>query len=291
MAVYGRTYRAYSGPLTPERQRPWVITRYGLAELFDSRFFLAQFLLCFVAPLVASIRIYLGHNSEVIAIFQMAASQVEKLLAVDAAVFRNWVLWPQSVLAFLLALSAGPTLISPDLRNNAMPLYLARPLSRMEYIAGKLVALLIPLAAVTLAPTLVLYLFQCLLAGFSWTGQNLWLGPALAAACLVWILALSLAVLAISAVVKWRPVARLAIFILPVFLSGAGLILNLVLKTQWGSLLRLGDVLLAIWASLLALPLDPGSISPWAAWAMLILVSALSLLVLRLRVRAYEVER
>jgi hypothetical protein len=40
------------------------------------------------------------------------------------------------MLALFLAAFIGPGLISPDLHNNALSLYLARPFSRAEYVLG-----------------------------------------------------------------------------------------------------------------------------------------------------------
>ena len=77
MAVFGRTYRAYAGPTTPERWRFLVLARYGLTDLFRSRAFLAFFVLCFVAPFVASIRIYLAHNFEAIGILEKSGEKFE----------------------------------------------------------------------------------------------------------------------------------------------------------------------------------------------------------------------
>ena len=46
MAVYKRTYKAYSGALTPAWSRFTVLSRYGLSTLFDSRPFTAYTMLC-----------------------------------------------------------------------------------------------------------------------------------------------------------------------------------------------------------------------------------------------------
>ena len=48
----------------------------------------------------------------------------------------------QGAFAFLFTAYAGPGLISPDLSNNALPLYLCRPISRTEYVLGKMAVLL-----------------------------------------------------------------------------------------------------------------------------------------------------
>lgn len=291
MAVYGRSYRGYEGVLTPERTRWKVLTRYGLKAAFRSRLFLAFFCLCFVAPLVGAIRIYLAHNLEAINILQLPGDVVQQLLAVAPSFFRSWVLIPQAVLAFFLTLAAGPGQISPDLRNNALPLILARPLSRWEYIFGKLLTLLVLLSAITWVPALALFGLQSYLAGWEWFSEYAWIGVSLLAASWLWILTLALAALAISAWVKWRPVASLLFLALPMMFAAFGQVLNLAFRTHWGQLFNYGELLWVVWAGLLRLPITQPSISPAAAWVMFFLFWGLLLLALSRKVRAYEVER
>src|SRR5258707_13066390 len=54
----------------------------------------------------------------------------------------------------------GPPLVSRDLRNNALPLYLCRPFTRTEDVLGKMSVLLILLSAITWIPQLLLFLFH-----------------------------------------------------------------------------------------------------------------------------------
>ncbi len=291
MAVYGRTYRSYAGALTPERSRLFVIPRYALRDLFNSRLFLALFVLSFVAPLVGSVRIYLAHNAEAINVLKLPAALIEALLGIDAAFFRNWVMAPQSFLAFFVAMVVGPALISPDLRNNAMPLYLARPITRRDYVLGKLVVLAVLLSAVTWVPGLLLFSFQSFLAGFDWFWEHYWLAGSIFMSSVLWILVLSLTSLAVSATVKWKPVARLFFFAAPFVLQAMGAVLNLSFSTDWASLIQVGALLRSVWAGLFGLPLPDGHPSPVTAWVVFALVSLASVAVLTRRVRAYEVER
>ncbi len=291
MAVYGRTYRAYAGALTPERSRLWVIPRYALKDLFNSKLFLAFFVLCFVAPLIASIRIYLAHNTEAINILRLPGDIINRLFAIEPAFFRNWVMAPQSFMAFFVAMIVGPALISPDLRNNAMPLYLGRPITRRDYVLGKLIVLVVLLSAVTWVPGLALFLLQCFLQGFGWFADNFWLAGSIVVSSAVWILALSLVALAVSATVKWKPVARLFFFAAPLVLQALGVVLNLSFRTESASVLQVGDLLRSLWAGLFRLPLTAGLPSPVTAWVAFALVCALSVAVLARRIRAYEVER
>src|SRR5207248_5803825 len=61
--------------------------------------------------------------------------------------------------ALFLVLIVGPNLISRDLRFNAMPLYFARPLTRLDYFLGKLGVIGFFLAAVVIVPAVGAYLF------------------------------------------------------------------------------------------------------------------------------------
>lgn len=291
MAVYGRGYRAYTGELTPERSRFLVLTRYGLQSAFSSRLFLAFFCLCFVAPLVAAIRIYLAHNLEAIKVLELSGDMVQRLLAIEPLFFRNWVLIPQSALAFLLALVAGPHQISPDLRNNALPLILARPLSRWEYVLGKLLVVLTLLSAITWVPGLLLFGLQSYLAGWEWFAQNFWLGISLFTAAWMWIITLALAGLAISAWVKWKPVASLLFLALPMIFEAFGGVVNVAFRTHWGDLFRYTQLLWVMWAGLFRTALEAPVIPTAAAWIMFFIAWGLSLLALSRKVRAYEVER
>jgi ABC-2 type transport system permease protein len=57
----------------------------------------------------------------------------------------------------ILVLLVGPGLISQDLRFNAVPLYLSRPLRRFDYFAGKLGVIALYLAVVAIVPALLAY--------------------------------------------------------------------------------------------------------------------------------------
>jgi ABC-2 type transport system permease protein len=59
----------------------------------------------------------------------------------------------------ILVLLIGPDLISQDLRFNAIPLYLSRPVRRFEYFLGKLGVIAAFLSAVTIGPVLIAFAF------------------------------------------------------------------------------------------------------------------------------------
>jgi ABC-2 type transport system permease protein len=182
----------------------------------------------------------------------------------------------------------GPNLIAPDLANGALPLYFSRPLSRTEYVAGKMTALAFLLSLITWIPGLALYATQAGLAGWDWTKTNLWLGAAIIVAMLLWIIMLSLIALALSAWVKWKIAA--GALMLAVFFAGTGFgtAINNVLRTHYGSLISLNQVMHTIWGELFRY--DWGAqLTLNEAWGVLVLLSVLCLWLLARRIRPFEV--
>src|SRR5262249_57699634 len=95
-------------------------------------------------------------RSEALKILQI---DLANLLPIDGSFFLAF-FNAQQTFAFILTILIGPVLISRDVANNALPLYLSRPFSRAEYVAGKMNVLAIMISAITWAPGLLLFLFQ-----------------------------------------------------------------------------------------------------------------------------------
>jgi ABC-type transport system involved in multi-copper enzyme maturation permease subunit len=306
MAVYEQTYKRYAGPLTPERSRFLIIPRHAYRAVFGSKLFTAFFVLCFIPLLVEAILIYLHHNINAIALMRI---NVRELVPIDAFFFETFVNI-QGGFAFFVALLVGPPLVSRDLRNNALPLYLCRPFSRTEYVMGKMSVVLILLSAMTWVPQLLLFLFQSYLEGFTWFRTNLSLVSAIVIGGMVWALLLALLTQTISALVKWRVVASgalLALFFIP---SIFGEFINVVFLTRWGHIISLGALMKNVTAGLFGtfqrvadvvqitdfndnVIREIQLIEPplWGSWAMLFVICAVCLAVLSWKVKAYEVVR
>ena len=69
----------------------------------------------------------------------------------------NVFLSSELTLSMILVLLVGPDLISQDLRFNALPLYLSRPLRRIDYFVGKLGVIAAFLGLVIIVPCLLAY--------------------------------------------------------------------------------------------------------------------------------------
>jgi ABC-2 type transport system permease protein len=307
MAVYENLYRSYEGEAHTPLSRFLVIPRYALRQSFKSKLFTTIFILCFIYPLVAAILVYLHHNANALALLQI---NVRELLPIDASFFRTF-LEVQGGFAFILTVLVAPPLISRDLANNALPLYLCRPLSRTEYVLGKMAVVIFLLSMITWVPGLLIFLFQASLAGLSWLWANLWMIWPIFFGSMVWIMVLSLVALAISAFVKWRVVASgamLGLFMVP---SAFGEIVNALFLTKNGHLISIWATMNSVWQGLFGLfqrraGTVRGTVSNpiydrqffdivlyepplWASWVVITVVCAVCVLLLARKVRAYEV--
>jgi ABC-2 type transport system permease protein len=302
MAVYEQSYKRYAGPLTPEWSRFLIIPRHAYRAVFGSKLFTGFYVLCFIPLLVEAIMIYLHHNVNALGIIQ---ANVADLFPIDASFFQTFTNI-QGGFASLVALLIGPPLVSRDLRNNALPLYLCRPFSRTEYVLGKMSVLLILLSGITWVPQLLMFLFQAYLEGFGWLKSNLWLASAIFIGSFVWILLLALISQTISALVKWRVVASgimLGLFFVP---SAFGVFINEVFMTRIGNLLSFVALMTNVSSGLFGTFVQTDTVMRmnfdgvvtqrvvtepplWASWTMLFLICTVCLALLSRRLKAYEV--
>jgi len=203
----------------------------------------------------------------------------------------------QAEAAFLLNCWVGPVLISGDLTNGALPLFLSRPFSRPDYVLGKLAVLGLLLSAVTWVPGLLLFGLQSSLAHNGWIWSHLWMVVPIVFCSLIWILALSLLSLAVSAWVKLRIVATGVTFIIFFVPAGLGEMFNHIMGTYWGALLNFSYMFRIILERGFRDPyrllnrMSEGEIPVPAAWCSLIFVCLLALVILNVRLRARETVR
>src|SRR5947209_3983623 len=286
MAVYKRTYRGYSGAITPAWSRFLVLYRFSRRNAFRSKFQTAFLVLCFFFPLLCLLGIYANDHLNA---FSFLGQRSGPLFSIDGKFFLVY-MTVQGVLAFILTSFVGPGLVSPDLANGALTLYLCRPLSRAEYVLGKMAVLVFVLSWITWVPGLVLFFVQASLSGWHWMINNLYIANGLLLGALLWIAVLSLLSLAISAWVKWR-IAAGAMLLGTLFIgAGFGQAINAVLRTQQGYLIDVGKLISVIWGDLFRQ--QPSLEFPVSeAWIGMLAFAGACLFLLTRKVRANEVIR
>jgi ABC-2 type transport system permease protein len=293
MAVYERNYAPYGGTVTPPRSRFLVLPKYAYQEIFGSKAFLTFFIACFIWPVLLMLFTYISYNStflKMIATMTGTSPAAGSIFgfSYNGNFFMLAFMVPQFWMSFFLAFIVGPALISADLRNNGLPLYLSRPFRRADYILGKFAVLAILLSLITWVPGLLLYALHGYLAGDGWLFKNLQIAMGIFLGSWISILLLSLISLALSAYMKWKPLARLGLFGVFLVLGAMGGMINLILRTHWGTALNLGELLTVVWTGMFgATRFDPFPV--WAAWVSLIAFCLFFLGLLVRKVKAYEV--
>jgi ABC-2 type transport system permease protein len=169
MPILDQGYQHWNGTLLGHAWRWLAITRQGVRAQLKSRWVWCVLgLSCFPALILAGFLVFWG-------LFEQKSSLLTPLLFLVQGLpdelragprgFRttfwtmafNTFLDVQLYFAMLLVLLVGPDLISQDLRFNAIPLYLSRPIRRLDYFVGKLGVIGVYLGAVMIAPVLLAY--------------------------------------------------------------------------------------------------------------------------------------
>jgi ABC-2 type transport system permease protein len=187
MPIHDQGYRRYAGARSTPGGAWRVIARTAVRTQLSRRGFSALLLLAWLPFLVRAVMIYGAIN----------LPQARFLLP-SVTTFRDF-LGFQEVFLFFVSVYAGAGLIANDRRANALPIYLARPLTRVEYVGGKLASLVSLLLLVTWVPALALLLVQVVFAGnIDFVISNWRLVPAITLFAWVQAITVAMAVLALS---------------------------------------------------------------------------------------------
>ena len=277
MPIHDQSYRRYGG----NREAPgaaWlVIARIGIKAALSKRLFLWVMLGAWSQFFVRSVIFYLSANFPSM-----------DILAPSVQTFRQFfeIQW---IFVFFVTVYVGSGLIANDRRSNAIQNYLSKPLTRVEYVTGKLGVLVFFLLGVTLLPALALLLVQVMFsASLSFVAENLFLLPAITLYALVQVLLAAFLILALSSLSNSARYAG-------ILYAGVVLFSNAVFRVVQGFTSTTG----LAWLSFQANQDQIGDVifrlptrfeSPWFMSALMIfVVIGLSAWVLERRVRGVEV--
>ncbi|HET7745759.1 MAG TPA: ABC transporter permease subunit [Vicinamibacteria bacterium] len=282
MPIYEQSYRRYEARQPLRRTRFLPITREALKLILARKAFLVLWMFAWVPFIFRVIQVWV--------VTQLP--QVGRVLPTDGRLFGEF-LNQQGVFTLLLSVFGGAGLIANDLRTGAILVYLSRPLTRRDYVVGKLGVLLALNLSVTLLPGLLLYAVALGLAPDQFAQWSMaWVAPAIVLHSFVVALSLSLAALAVSSLSRSARVAGLGFFGLLIGLGVVQTVLRALYRRPETSLLSLQANLEALARALFGLVERGATTLPWTYPAAALLVFAgLSLFILRRRVRAVEIVR
>ena len=128
MPIHRERYRRREGGVDLRGGAWAVIAANGLRALVRKRAFLFLMILAWI-PGDRPRRADLGRR-------ERSRHVADRMLAVTPQMFRDF-LNQQEPLVFFITVYVGSGLIADDIRANALQLYLSRPITRTQYIAGK----------------------------------------------------------------------------------------------------------------------------------------------------------
>ena len=148
MPIYDHSYRHWDGELKSHAFRWWVIAKRGLRVILRRRLFL----LFILAPPIVNFLV-----SGVIIYGIRIYGSLFKLDIINPKFFFDF-FTRQTLFIGLICVFGGSGLIADDLKNNALQLYLSKPLTRLDYLVGKFAIVMVLIGFVTIAPGVLLFI-------------------------------------------------------------------------------------------------------------------------------------
>jgi ABC-2 type transport system permease protein len=275
--IHNQGYRRYVGERMARRRRWLVIARAGIVERLRERRFLALMLMAWMLFLVRAVQVYFG-TTVVRASF----------LAPSDDTFRDF-LNQQRLFVFFITIYAGAGLIASDRQANALQLYLSKPLTRHDYIGGKLAALATFLTVVTWVPAMMLLALQVLFSGsLEFVSSHPRLVPAITITSVLQVALASMTMIALSSVSRSRRFAAMLYAVLVIFAGAVERVLQSATGIAGWVLLSPQNTLLVVTDALFGIQSETG-IPVAVALVAIVALLGICVVVLERRVRAVDV--
>ena len=174
MPIFDQGYQHWSGQLAGHAWRWLAITRHGVRAGRSNRFLRLFLLLAWIPAVALAFMLcvwgLLERKSDIVAPIIPFLAFLQPEMIADPRLYRleiwtlcyHYFLMIEMWLSMILILIVGPSLISQDLRFNALPLYFSRPLRRIDYFLGKLGIIVAFLGMVIIVPSIIAYVLGLL---------------------------------------------------------------------------------------------------------------------------------
>jgi len=286
MPIHTQDYRHWEGTLNPRHYTRWWIIAKAELKLLAQRKIVR--LIVAVPPVI-----YIIVHAVLVYIFNQVPGTL-LWFQVDAEFFQQFLFRSPStgpLSAFLIALIAifgGSGLIATDLKNNALSLYLSKPISWIDCLIVKFAVIGILVGCLTLVPGLLLFLEHALLTDAAFLKENYWIPLSIVAYSVLIMLSASLLILLFSSLTsnpRYATIGFCAVWFGSPVIHG---VLRVIMRSS-------RTAIVSIWANydILGSALFNAShdhVVHWA-WSFLVLLAliALCLFLLHRRIRAVEI--
>lgn len=150
--IYDRGYRHYDGEREGRLHSIWALARYSMAR---------------------ALGIKKGWTSKIIPILLYIGALLPVIIGIGIRAFvptfnaidYGTVFVTVFLLEGIFVATIAPEMLCPDRREGALPLYFSRPMTRGDYVSGKLLGAALLTLSISLAPAVILWFGRQLLSG------------------------------------------------------------------------------------------------------------------------------
>jgi ABC-type transport system involved in multi-copper enzyme maturation permease subunit len=274
--IHDQGYQRYVGKRTPHGRAWWIIARAQFLGGLKYRPFVVLLVVSWIPFIGRAVQLYLSTS------FQQVS-----MLAATAQTFRDF-LDQQGLFVFLVTIALGGA-IADDRRANALQLYLSKPLTRTEYIIGRMAPALGVLLGVTFLPAMLLLLLQIAFSGSTtFIGQNLFLIPAITLVSFTQALLSACTILALSSLSKSRRFVSIMYAGLIFFTAALHQVLRTITGSRAWAAISPGDMMDVMADAIFRIRSNP-PVPVFVAVLVIALLIAASFWILERKIRAVEV--
>ncbi len=292
MPVYENTYRMWEGKRRSLFHRLLAFPKFTYLQIKGKRLIHTVFVMSWLPFILFTVYIYARVNVRLV---QSLRIPIQSVPAVDARFFLTFIL-AQLPFLFFFTLMVGPGLISTDLRHQALPMILSKPIGRWEYLLGKFLVLFLLLSILSWFQGLLLFISQtaAVPAASPWRqkfwNQSLWVLPKIVIFSFVIIFTLNLLVLMFSSLTSNIRFASVAVIM---FIIGslivAGIVSGIFHSVRWMVFSPLTSVA-SVGCNLFGARNTTG-VPAGSAWVYLICLWGGCVAILASRVKAFQLHR
>lgn len=279
MAVYDRSYHRWKGKETARWKRFLVITRYTMQEVMEGRFVFNFYVFSLLLPLAPLVLIYANSQQHLLRLIGLPEMN---LITINEAFFYKWMTY-QAFCGLCLVFLTIPNLFVNDYSQNALILYLTRPISRWDYILGKALVPLFMLSTVVWVPIELLIVFHSTLtSGFLSTHID-FVFAVFVSGCLYMIM-FTLLSFAIVILAKTKQKSRMFLFLFYIISRNIDFLIDRIFDSPVGKYGDIVSVYTSLWRSLMSL--EEGNLLGNSI--VFVFVCCVSLYIFQRRIRPFQ---
>jgi len=278
MPIHDQSYRHWDGELKSHSLRWSVVTFEGLKIILRRKLFL-------IFILAPSIIQFLVFGGMIYGVNTYGFFLNTNLITPE---FFYKFCTRQTFFIVLICGFAGSGLIANDLKSNALQLYLSKPLTRLDYIVGKVAIILIMLSFITFIPGILLFLEHSVLSQDSaFFLEQYWIIGSIFLFSLILSIPTTFMILAFSSVTKSYRYAAIMFVAIMFGTPIIGRMLKVIFRSKWIDYIPYWWNLETIGREIFGISKDP---TAWY-WSSLIviIITVASILVIYRRIRGEDI--